>query len=136
VNGKWIEMYHDDGVWYGKDLRRSDNDTIDGEYLAIEHYGTQYWLDFSLEYILEKIKLTAGSMLRDVFQRRFDRKRNEYIVSELDRGYGIEPYALVDWQTDYFLLNLRLKRIFNTQDEERWNREKNWDLSLSLQMVF
>ena len=130
---QWIEMYHDDGVWYGAGFW-PENDTLRREYYAIERKRTQYWLDFSMEGLFNVCKLTVGSTLRDVFQRQFDRSRNEYAVSELDLGYGIEPYLLLGWRSDRFLLNLRLKRIFNTGDPERWNREKNWDLSLSLQM--
>jgi hypothetical protein len=133
--GKWVEMYHDDGFWYGKEYW-PDSGGISRECYAIERKGTQYWVDGAFDCMIGSCKLTLGSTLRDVFQRRFDRPTATYVISELDIGYGIEPYMHLDWSTEQFLLNLRLKRIFNTRDDERWNREKNWDLSLSLQVVF
>ncbi|MBN1308703.1 MAG: hypothetical protein JXA18_12340 [Chitinispirillaceae bacterium] len=135
LTGRWVEMYHDNGFWYGNDYR-PDSSRLDREYYAIERKGTQYWLDFAFDIFLQRGKFTVGSTLRDVFQQQFDRRSDAYVVSELDLGYGIEPYVRCSWHGDIVLLNMRVKRIFNTQDEERWNREKNWDLSLSLQMVF
>ncbi|MBN1760437.1 MAG: hypothetical protein JW863_19065 [Chitinispirillaceae bacterium] len=139
ITGKWVEMYHDDGYWYGRDYW-TDTPSVDHEFYAIEQKNTQYWLDFALESLWERGKLTVGTLLHDVFQRHWKRDQNtgeaEYVVSELDMGYNIEPYCTFKWQSSRFLLSTRLRRIIRTRDEYRFSLDKNWDFLLSLQMVF
>ncbi len=135
VLGRWIEMYHDEGLWYGTEYM-PDSIGLSMQYYAVERKLTQYWLDFAAEYMNRTIKITAGSMFRDVFQRRFDRECSCYKGSETDFGYGIEPYLMSEWMTDAVLIKVKLKRIINTADKQKWNLESNWDISLSLQIVF
>lgn len=136
LNAKWVEMYNDNGVWYGEKYW-PDSVSFDHEYYAIERKGTQYWIDFFLDYTpIEGAVFAGGCIFRDIMQRRFNTESRTYVVSDFDLGYGIEPYILAQCPTELCFIKLKLKRIFNTRDDERWNLKKNWDLSLNLQMVF
>ena len=75
-------------------------------------------------------------MLRDVFQQRYNQLLQKYEVSKLDAGYGIEPYLRIYWMSDRLNSKFRIKRIFNTEDPDRFDLQKNWDMALSLQVVF
>ena len=139
LSGKWVEMYHDDGYWYGREYW-PDTPSVDHEFYAVEQKNTQYWLDFALESLWEQGKMTVGTLLHDVFQRQWKQDKNTgeaaYLVSELDMGYNIEPYWTFEWQSSWFLLSTRLRRIIKTRDKYRFSPGKNWDFLLSLQMVF
>lgn len=135
INGSWKHLFSDNGYWYGNDYR-PDSLQFTHEYYAIERKGTQYWLDFSAEYTFESSKVTAGTMLRDVFERRFNFEEQRYAISDLDIGYGIEPYLLLEGVALGTYYKLRLKRIFNTGDSERWKFTRNWDIALIMKTVF
>lgn len=135
LNGKWIELYHDDGYWYGREYWL-DSTLFENEFYAIDRKGLQFWLDLSIDFLFNGNVLTAGNIFRDVFQRHYDWVQKTYILSELDLGYGFEPYIALKWQNNNFLLNLRVKRIFNTLDKDLWKIDKNWDIYIILKKIF
>ncbi|MCX7726077.1 MAG: hypothetical protein N2053_04435 [Chitinispirillaceae bacterium] len=136
LNGKWIELYHDNGYWYGKEYWL-DSASFEKEFYAIDRKGLQFWLDLSIDFLLKGDTLTIGNIFRDVFQRHYDWAQKTYVLSELDLGYGFEPYFALRWQKiNNFLLSLRIKRIFNTLDKDRWKMDKNWDIYIILKKTF
>jgi hypothetical protein len=134
LNGNWVHLFSDDGYWYGT-AYWPDSSGIDHEYYAIDRKGTQYWIYFWFEYLFPYGKCSVGSKFRDVFERRYDFATKTYKISNLDIGYGIEPYMLAELHSNRYMLTMRIRRIFNTGDENRWSKRKNWDLAMVLQMA-
>ncbi|MBN1578636.1 MAG: hypothetical protein JW913_18880 [Chitinispirillaceae bacterium] len=133
--GAWTEIYNDNGYWYGR-AYWPDSSDITEEYYAIDRKAIQYWIDLSLETIFESCSLTVGIWFQDVFQREFDAKNRDYIVSRLDQGYGIEPYLRFVWRPRLCLFKFTVRRNFLTRDAERLNWKKNWELTSVLEMLF
>jgi len=136
LNGKWVSIYSDDGFWYGN-AYRADTATLQKELYAIERKGTQYWVDSWVQYVTAALDtVSIGSKFRDIFERRFDFDSETYRISDLDIGYGIEPYARAVVNAGNYSYIVYARRIFNTGDVERWSKRKNWDLALTFRLVW
>jgi len=136
LNGNWVNIYSDDGYWYGK-AYHIDTSAGDAEFYAIESKSTKYWIDCWLRYGLGNgTAVSIGSKFSDVFERRYDFDLRRFRNSELDVGYDIEPYVRTSLAFGTCRAALSVRRIFKTEDAERWSKRKNWDISLSMQVYW
>jgi hypothetical protein len=132
---KWTEKYHDDGYWYGSEYQPDSIMNKEGFY-AVVRKRTSYWIDVAGEYFKWGGKVSLGCILQDKFDRSYNWETGRYEVGSLDVGYGFEPYCILEWPVETPLLYLRVKRVFNTQDANRWAHMKNWDISMSFRWMW
>jgi hypothetical protein len=140
LQGKWEEVYWDDGRWNGSEYWNSD--TV----AATDFYAiAQKWLDtrLSLGALVgdaEKIRVGGGCELYDLFYREWNGLSGRYEENTLGIGrVSLEPFlSLSSGSKSPFRLEGQLRRTFHNPFDEKldnpqpdvWNLILNFSMSL------
>lgn len=135
--GKWVETYNDNGKWYGKAYVDSlESGKNFKEFYAIENKVIDYSLEFYMNLNLKNFQVSFGNAFRDIFQRSYDWRINDYEIVNMGNGYIIKPSLVCGYNNEHFQLNGKVERMIDTFDKNKWSFDKNWDIHLLMGTQF
>jgi hypothetical protein len=135
VTAKWNETYYDNGKWYGKAYSDSSL-VIENEYYAIESKSIDYSVQMLAGYLIGNAQFEGGFLFRDNNSRYFNNITNGYEPGTLENGYIIEPSLEFRYIIADMLIAAKIIRKINTEDENRWEINKHWDMFLNVNVGF
>jgi hypothetical protein len=135
VTGKWNETYYDNGKWYKKAYSDSLH-VIENDYYAIESKTTDYSVQLLTGYLIGNAQFEGGILLRDSYLRYFNNEINGFKSDDGGKGYIMEPSLVFRYFVADMLVATKIIRKINTLDEKRWKINKNWDASITFNLVF
>jgi hypothetical protein len=129
LDGRWIELYHDFGAWYGQDYFDSTAKHMD--YYAISNKTIQNSIEMGVQRYFKFGRLKSGCLLKDNSSIAYDLKIKRYEQGKNGYTVYVEPYIESVCKFKKLLIKGRIVRLANSRDDEMWNFAKNWDFQLN-----
>ncbi len=131
----WNERFGDDGNWYGKEYMSSADTVYD--YYAIQNKKNEYTITMQLSVSLSNLNVSIGGSFKDTYKRSYGKEIIDSVpvfdYYPVKEGYYYIPFIEFETAVRNFNISGKVKRNFNTFDDQRWDRYKNWDMSLLIE---
>jgi hypothetical protein len=141
VTGKWNETYFDNGKWYGDEYfdRLSQSDSIYNLYhgtYGIENKSIDYSLQLIVSYTVERLMVNAGFLFRDNNFREYNFSESRFKSMNNGEGYISEPSLEAVYQFNAGQIKFKVSRKINTDDPDKSEFSKNWNIGFGIDAGF
>jgi hypothetical protein len=141
VTGKWNETYFDNGKWYGDEYfdRLSQSDSIYNLYhgtYGIENKSIDYSIQLIVSCTLAKWIISAGFLFKDNNFEEYNFLESRFQSRQTGEGYISEPSLEAVYNFNAGLIKLNISRKINTDDPDKNEFSKNWDIRLGVDIGF